>query len=116
MKKNLVTWILTALAGLILVLLLNTSPLARLGFAVELSDGWHNSANPNGYKDKACSRHAEGIPFAFKRPSPCNFDTNKSALVFNGLTGLGLGLGYAFIGTKWHKNECVNENTTSNNT
>jgi hypothetical protein len=108
MKKNLATWIITALAGMILVLLLNTSPLARLGFAIDLPGGWHNGADPAGYKDKACSRHTEGIPFAFKRPSAvqsCTFDTNKSALVFNGLTGLVLGLGYAFVSTKWYKKD-----------
>lgn len=113
MKKNIITWIASALAGMTFVLLLNISPLARLGFTIELSDGWYSRVDPNGYKVKACDYHAEGLPFAFKRPSAiqdCTFDTNKTALLLNGLTGFGLGIGYAFISTRQHSKAAESRN------
>lgn len=100
--KNFSMWIVAAIAGLILILLLNTSPLSRLGLTVELPIAWHN-APASVYNDTSCSRHAEGIPFTFKRPNKtqtCTFDTNKLALLLNALVGVGLGLLGAFIGEK----------------
>jgi|GEM_PF-3826478 len=97
------TWVISGVAGILLVLLLNASPLSRLGITVELPFAWQ-SALAADYKDSHCkARNAEGIPFAFKRPNEnqtCTFDTNKLALILNGTIGLGLGLGYAFASMK----------------
>ncbi|HSX34455.1 MAG TPA: hypothetical protein VLF62_02310 [Candidatus Saccharimonadales bacterium] len=104
--SNLNTWILAAAAGLLLVLLINTSPLARLGITASLPGGWHN-APAAAYSDASCSRKPEGIPFTFKRPNKtqtCSFDVNNLALLLNVSIGIGLGLAGAVIGEKrWGK-------------
>lgn len=104
MKKSLATFLIAGVTGVLLLLLLNTSPLSRLGLTIELPVGWHSSISVNDYKDSHCNdRHAEGLPFAFKRPNAtqtCTFDTNKLALLLNGALGLGLGVGYAIMNTQ----------------
>jgi hypothetical protein len=105
--KNFGAWIFAAVAGLFLILLLNTSPLSRLGTTVELPVAWHN-APAGAYSDKSCSRHPEGIPFTFKRPNKtqtCTFDVNKFALLLNGLVGIGLGLFGALVSEKRWSNK-----------
>ena len=103
MGKNKGIWVIAGIAGILLVLLLNTSPLSRLGLTMELPFAWQSAAT-GSYKDAFCKdRHSEGIPFAFKRPNEnqtCTFDTNKLALLLNGVIGAGLGLSCAFVGLK----------------
>lgn len=93
--NNIVSWISAAAAGALIVLLLNISPVARMGLAIELPSGWQH-APIGAYRDFSCStRQPEGIPFAVKRPNQfqtCAFDTNKLGLLLNGVTGMGLGL------------------------
>lgn len=104
MKKNFITWVFAGVAGIALLVLLNTSPLARVGLTIQLPGGWQSTVTSN-YSDLSCnSRHSEGIPFAFKRPNKvqtCTFDTNKLGLLLNGMTGMAIGiLAYAFASKK----------------
>jgi len=104
--KNLGTWIVMALGGLLLTFILNTTPLAHAGLAIELPFAWRDSP-VSGYRDTSCSRRLEGIPFAFKRPNEmqtCTFDINNFALLLNGFIGAGVTLSCVLISEKrWHK-------------
>jgi len=114
MWKNVNAWIIAATMGGLLVLLINISPVARFGLAVELPSAWQQ-APVGAYQDLSCdSRHAEGMPFAFKRPNAtqsCTFDTNRFALALNGAVGLVLGLVVASVGLKRYSNNKVNNKT-----
>lgn len=103
MKKHLGIWIFAAVVGLSFVLLLNASPLSRLGVSVSLPSAWQN-APVSDYNDSSCqSRHPEGLPFAIKRPNKtqtCTFDINKLALLLNAGTGVIFGLLVFAIGQK----------------
>jgi len=106
MRKNVFLWPLPILASAVFFLLLNTSPLSRLGLSIQLPNGWQ--AGPvSTYDDASCtSRHAEGIPFTFKRPNKnqsCTFDTNMLALLLNCVTGATLGFGYMLASNKKHR-------------
>ncbi|MET1032940.1 MAG: hypothetical protein ABWX94_00390 [Candidatus Saccharimonadales bacterium] len=93
MKKSFVIWLSAAGAGALLILLLNTTPLARIGLSLELPGGWVQPTAPR--VNSSCkSRQAEGIPFAFKRSNKtqtCKFDTNKLGLVLNIAIGVAIG-------------------------
>ena len=101
--KNLSTWLLVAAAGLLSVLILNMSPLARMGLNIELPIGWQN-APAKSYNDASCPlARREGIPFALNRQhkdTTCLSDNNRLALLFNAVTGVAVALLSALIGEK----------------
>jgi hypothetical protein len=101
--KALGIWLVSGVVGVIFVMLLNTSPLARTGVTIPLPFGWRQSS-AGVYDDQSCrSRNAEGIPFAYKRPNAvqsCVFDMNMTALLFNAATGVVLGLVAVAVGEK----------------
>lgn len=113
-------YIVSCVAGLIFILLLNASPLSRLGFGIQLPIGWQNApiylfhnctleegSDPNkNHCSVPCPdtiRHNQGIPFAFNRSNETNHclsDYNEFAIMMNVFVGAATGILYIFIVNK----------------
>jgi len=115
--KNFSLWIPILVGGLLFMVLLNTSPLARLDLSYEPPFGWHNAPlqiyhdctlqdgkDPNlNHCDSPCvpsHQHDDGIPFATKRQnssSNCFQDTNPTSVWLNYLLGIVIGFIVIFL-------------------
>jgi hypothetical protein len=100
--KNFSLWVFSALMGLLLIFLLNTSPLSKLGFGLEIPAGWETNAVRPETTCPDIRLPNEGIPFANERQgTSCATDSNRYAVLMNGLSGIGMGLLYSAIAHKY---------------
>jgi hypothetical protein len=104
--KKLIPWVVSVLAGLLLMFLFNLSPLSRLGLSIELPWGWdvaniqhdcmaQGETDQNIHPCAFCApQHDEGIPFAFNRQTKatyCSLDSNNLAMLLDAAIGAGIG-------------------------
>ncbi len=92
MKKILIIS-LTAFAGLVLILGLNSTEISRFGYGIELPFGWQE---PIPQEDVFCTlqaRFEDGVPFSYERPThTCQTATNTLAQLLNIFIGIGVGV------------------------